>query len=136
MSNQTEPLQEVDSSNFDMEQPSMEVTLKEFDTMVEKLKAYKRLISNPDFILIINDDYLGEDLERNTGLLTVMRNKSIVEARPRILERIYAKGHLIQWLKEIGEGLDGIDNPEQRVELVKQLEEIEAEKDSVEAEEA
>lgn len=116
-------MQEVSASQaFTDEQPSMEVSLQEFDELVEKYKAYKRLVANEDFKRIIVEEYLTEDFNRLSGLLKVVNNKNVVAARDKIVEKIVAKGHLENYLNEIEQGLHGIDNPEQRVALVKELE--------------
>lgn len=118
-------MQEQSASQvFTDEQPMLELELEQFDSMVLKKQAFDRLMLNPDFKLIILDDYLEEDFMRNAGLLKVMNNKGVVAAKDRIVEKIYAKGHLETWMKEIETTLKGIDNPEQRIEFVRQLEAI------------
>ncbi len=130
MNENVEPLQEVDASQvLDNEQPEMEVTLQEFDELVKKYEAYLRLINNPDFIYIINEGYLGEELVRNQDLLTVTDNRAIVANRDRVLEKIYAAGQFKRWIREIGQELHGINNPEQRIALLKQIEALESEQD-------
>lgn len=121
-------MEEVSSTQiFGNEQPNnmVEVTLKEFDDMVLKKQALDRLISNPDFQTIIKDDYLDKDAVRLNGFL-MSRNIQAIKDRDIILEKIVAKGILKHWLSELGAALDGIDNPEQREELVRQLREMEA----------
>lgn len=121
-------MEEVSSTQiFGNEQPNniVEVSLKEFDDMVLKKHALDRLISNPDFQAIINDDYLDKDAVRLNGFL-MSRNIQAIKDRDIILEKIVAKGILKHWLSELGASLEGIDNPEQREELVRQLREMEA----------
>ena len=116
-------MQEKSASQvFTDEQPTLEVTLAEFDAMVLKKQRFDRLMENEDFVALIKEDYLEEDFNRNVGLLKVYKNKNVVAARPKIIERIFAKTHLEEWLEQIRVTLDGIDNPEQRIELVNQLE--------------
>lgn len=121
-------LQEVNSDQvLDNEQPQgIEVTLKEFDEMVEYKEALDRLLSNPDFKLIIENDYLKDDAERLLGLL-MSNNRQVIQDRDIINQKIYGKGYLKQWLASQAQALDGIDNPEQRAELVRQLAELEQE---------
>lgn len=115
-------MEEVNSSQiFEDEQSNViEVTLKEFDEMVALKKSLDRLNSNPDFISVIREGYLEADAIRLLGFLKG-RNVQALKDRDVIVEKIAAKGILEYYLKELNANLTGIDNPEQRLELERQL---------------
>ncbi len=130
-------LEEVNGSQiFTDEQPqemTLELTLAEFDEMVDKKRALDRLFENEDFKLIILDTYIKEDGAR-LGELLMSRNQSVVKDRDIIVSKIIGKGYLKDFLKDMSNVLNGIDNPEQRLELIKQFKEMEEEKERLEAE--
>ncbi len=120
-------LKEVDADQvFAPEQPTeLEVTMEQFDKMVEQKKALDRLLVNPDFQSIIVEGYLEADHDRLAGLLkNPSVNGKIVADRAIIVDKIVAKGLLENWLETLKNTTEGIDNPEQRIELLKQLEAV------------
>jgi len=119
-------LEEVNSSQiFTDEQPrTLEVTLAEFDELVEDKRALDRLLENEDFKRIILDKYIEEDGAR-LGELLMSRNQQVVKDRDIIVNKIVGKGYLKDFLKDMVNVLNGIDNPEQRVELIRQYRELE-----------
>jgi len=131
-------LKEVEADQvLQSEQPTeLEISLAEFDKIVEQKKALDRLLVNPDFQLIIVNGYLEEDFDRLSELLkNSVVNAQVVKERATIVDKIVAKGLLENWLKTLQDRTEGIDNPEMRRELVKQLEDLEAEKEALKAEE-
>ena len=112
------------------EQPqTLEVTLAEFDRAVEQRKSLVRLMANEDFQAIVVHGYLEEDYHRLSDLLkNTSINSRVVADRQIIVDKIVAKGYLDNWLESLLKSTAGIDNPETRVELLNQLEELEAEK--------
>ncbi len=117
-------LEEVNSSQiFEGEEPTeIEVTLAQFDAMVEQKKALDRLLINPDFHAVIVTGYLEEDYNRLSDLLkNPTINKKIVEDRAVIVDKIVAKGYLENYIATLQKTTEGIDNPENRVLLVKEL---------------
>ena len=121
-------LEEVNSSQiFEGEEPTeIEVTLAQFDTMVEQKKALDRLLVNPDFQRVIVTGYLEEDYTRLADLLkNPSVNKKIVEDRAVIVDKIVAKGYLENFIATLQRTTEGIDNPEQRALLVKELSALE-----------
>ncbi len=119
-------LQEVDSSQiFADEEPTvMEVTLREFDALVEDKKHLDELLANPAFINIVQNKYFMLEFDRLSGLLK-SSNKSVVADRDIIVAKIVAIGYFEQFMRNLGTVLTGIDNPEQRIELLKQIDEYE-----------
>ncbi len=117
-------LQEVDSTQIlGNEEPEMiEVTLNEFDELVLDKKALDRLIENPDFNRIIVDKYLALESDRLSGLIK-STNTAAIRERPIVVEKLAGIGYFEAFLKQLGIGLIGIDNPEQRIELLRQIEE-------------
>jgi len=118
-------LQEVDSSQiFTDDQPDnrMEVSLQEFDELVEDKRALDRLYESPDFHRVILNKYITEEASRLNGFL-MSRNVQAVKDRDLIVSKIVAKGFLSHFLKDMTDTLQGIENPAQRVELIKQLQE-------------
>ena len=104
------------------EQPTtIEVTLKEFDELVVFKKALDALLVSPEYQAVIGKGYLKEDRDRLVGLLC-SRNQAAIRDKDVIVNKIQAKGYLEQWIESSLQGLDGIDNPRQREELVSQLE--------------
>ena len=125
-------LQEVNTDQvLESEQPTeLEVSLAEFDKIVEQKKALDRLMVNTDFQTIIVNGYLEEDFDRLSNLLKNPGvNGKVVEDRTIIVDKIVAKGLLENWLKSLIDTTEGIDNPEMRVELVKQHEQLLAEQE-------
>lgn len=116
-------LQEVDSTQIlSDEQPQvMEVTLQEFDELVLDKKALDRLIENPDFNRIIVGKYFVLEFERLAGLIK-STNRQAIKDRDVIVEKIAGIGHMESFIKQIQTNLTGIDNPEQRIELLRQVE--------------
>ena len=122
-------LQEVNSDQvLQSEEPSaLEVSLAEFDKIVEQKKALDRLMVNPDFQTIIVSGYLEEDFDRLSNLLKNPGvNSKVVDSRTIIVDKIVAKGLLENWLESLVQTTEGIDNPEIRVQLIKEQEELEA----------
>jgi len=116
-------MQEVSPQILANEQPEMiEVTLKEFDELVLDKKALDRLIENPDFNRIIVGKYFVLEFERLAGLLK-SSNKSVQKDKDIIVEKIAGIGHIESFMKQLGNSLTGLDNPEQRVELLRQIDE-------------
>ena len=127
-------LEEVSGKQiFGNEQPTeLEVSLAEFDKAVEQRKALMRLLDNEDFKAIVVEGYLEDDYHRLSDLLkNTSVNKRVVEDRQIIVDKIVAKGYLDNWLESLVKTTAGIDNPETRVELVKQLEAMEAEQEAL-----
>jgi hypothetical protein len=121
-------LEEVESSQiFKSEEPTeIEVTLAEFDKMVEQKKALDRLLVNPDFQAIIVKGYLEDDYNRLADLLkNTVVNRKVVEDRAIIVDKMVSKGYLENWIATLQKTTEGIDNPEQRAALVKELENLE-----------
>lgn len=117
-------LEEVNNSQiFEGEEPTeIEVTLAQFDAMVEQKKALDRLLINPDFQAIVVTGYLEEDYTRLADLLkNPSINKKVVEDRAVIVDKIVAKGYLENFIATLQKTTEGIDDPEQRVQLVKEL---------------
>ncbi len=122
-------MQEVNSDQvLANEEPSaLEVSLAEFDKIVEQKKALDRLMVNPDFQTIIVSGYLEEDFDRLSNLLKNPGvNSKVVDSRTIIVDKIVAKGLLENWLESLVQTTEGIDNPEIRVQLIKEQEELEA----------
>jgi len=117
-------LQEVNSDQiFSDEQPQMiEVTLKEFDELVLDKQAMDRLIENPDFNRIIVGKYFVLEFERLCGLLK-STNRAVQKDRDTVVEKVSGIGYMEAFLKQLGTSLTGIDNPEQRLELLRQIDE-------------
>ncbi len=117
-------LQEVDSTQIlGNEQPEMiEVTLREFDELVLDKRALDRLIENPDFNRIIVGKYFVLEFERLAGLLK-SSNRAVIKDKDIIVEKIAGIGHIEGFMKQLGTSLTGIDNPEQRLELLRQIDE-------------
>ena len=59
----------------------------------------------------------------------------MVGDRTIIVDKIVAKGLLENWLKVLVDSTEGIDNPEMRIELVKQQEQLAAEQAELDVEE-
>lgn len=133
-------LKEVSAEEvFSDEQPSneLEVTLQEFDDMVADYIAIKELVQDPNFQRVIIKGYLEEDYDRLTELLKNSgMNTQVSRERPIIVDKITAKGALENWLETTLQSGSGLDNPEQRVQLVKELEAQMAEQERLEDEEA
>lgn len=119
-------LEEVQSDQvLDNEQPqAIEVTLEEFDKLVEFKKALDKLTSSDEYKLVIEQSFIKEDSERLLGLL-MSNNRQVIKDRDIINQKIYGKGYFKQWITEQSVSLEGIDNPANRAELVKQLAELE-----------
>ena len=119
-------LQEVNSQILTDEQPEqiMEVTLQEFDELVLDKQALDRLLDNSDFERIVINKYFMLEFERLSGLLK-SKNPAVVKDRETIVAKIVAIGYMEQFIKSLGINLTGIDNPEQRLELLRQIEEFE-----------
>jgi len=116
-------MQEVSPQILADEQPELiEVTLEEFDELVLDKQALDRLLENPDFNRIIVDKYFVLEFERLSGLIK-SSNIAAVKDRSIIVEKIVAIGHMEHFLRDLGTRLTGIDNPEQRIELLRQIEE-------------
>lgn len=118
-------MQEVTQSQILGEQPEriIEVSsIEEFDAMVSKKKSLDRLLENEDFKAIILGEYLTEDFIRLSEFL-MSANRQAYKDRDMIVEKIAGKGHLKTFLSEMRQGLTGIDNPEERLRLLKDLEE-------------
>jgi len=133
-------LEEVSAEQiFGKEQPNneLEVTLKEFDDMVDDYKAIKELVASANFQRVIVKGYLEEDYDRLTDLLKNSgMNTQVSRERPIIVDKITAKGALENWLETTLKMGEGIDNPEQRVQLIKATEEAIREKEDEENEES
>lgn len=116
-------MQEVNSDQvLAPEQPiEIEVSLSEFDELVEDKKAIDRLVNSDDYKRIIGKLFLENDKMRLVGLLGV-QNQAAVRDEATIVAKIKAKAYLEQFMVDTATALYGIDNPEQRIELVKQLE--------------
>lgn len=118
-------LEEVNSSQIlEDEQPNvMEVTLADFDRMVKQKHDLDKLLAMPEFQSIIVEGYLEEDFTRLSELLkNVKVNSKLVEDRAIIVDKIVAKGYLENFIKMLVINTEGIDNPEVRAALVKELE--------------
>lgn len=118
-------MQEVDSTQIlNDEQPQViEVTLEQFDELVLDKKRLDALLEMKEFQSIIMEKYCTHEFERLSGLL---KSPNVQARRDRdiIVEKIAAIGHLETWLKQMEVNLQGIDNPEQRLELLRQIEEF------------
>ncbi len=111
------------------EQPmEIEVSLSEFDELVEDKKALDRLVNGDDYKRIIGKLFLENDKMRLVGLLG-SQNIAAVRDEATIVAKIKAKAYLEQFMEATATALIGIDNPEQRIELVKQLDAINAEEE-------
>lgn len=119
-------LKEVDSREITGEQPEqiMEVTLQEFDELVLDKKALDALLVDENFNRIFGEKYFHLEFQRLSGLLK-SRNAKVIEDRGMIVEKIASIGHAENFLKQLLTNLKGIDNPEQRLELLRQIEEYE-----------
>lgn len=118
-------LEEVNKSQiFEPEQPDIiEVSLREFDEMVRQKKLLDELINFPAFQEIIMGGYIDEDHIRLAGLLkNETQNVKVREDRAIIVEKMYAKGYLENWLTAMVNRTRGIDNPAQRLALIAELE--------------
>lgn len=130
-------MEEVNSSQIlHPEQPDIvEVTLAEFDEMVRQKKLLDELIESEAFQEIIMKGYIADDTERLAGLLkNETQNVKVKQDRDIIVEKIYAKGYLENWLQAMVNRTAGIDNPEQRTQLVKELEQMREEEEKALAE--
>ncbi len=118
-------LQEVDSTQIlGNEQPQMiEVTLQEFDELVLDKQAMDRLVKDPDFNRIIVGKYFVLESDRLSGLIK-STNTAAIRERPVIVEKLAGIGYLEAFLKQLRTSLTGIDNPEQRLELLRQIDEF------------
>ncbi|RLG28382.1 hypothetical protein DRO03_09985 [Methanosarcinales archaeon] len=101
----------------------IEVTLKEFDELVLDKQALDRLIENPDFNRIVVGKYFVLEFERLCGLLK-STNKAVQKDRDIVVEKVAGIGYIEGFLKQLGTSLTGIDNPEQRLELLRQIDEF------------
>ena len=131
-------LKEVNADQIlQSEQPTeLEVSLAEFDKIVEQKKALDRLLVNEDFQTIIVSGYLEEDFDRLSNLLkNPSVNGKVVESRTIIVDKIVAKGLLENWLKSLVDTTQGLDNPEMRAELVREGQKLQEEAEALEAEE-
>ena len=120
-------MEEVDSSQiFADEQPDnvMEVTLQEFDDLVKSKKLLDELLASAAFNDIIVGKYFTLEHERLSGLLK-SDNSAVVKDRDVIVAKIVAIGYMEQFIKSLSVNMQGIDNPEQRIELIRQMEEYE-----------
>ena len=116
-------MQEVNSSQIlPDEQPQIEVTLQQFDELVLDKKALDRLIENPDFNRIMVGKYFDAEYHRLADLLKSNHN-AIVKDRDIVVEKICSIGHAENFMASLIVSLNGLDNPEQRIELVRQQEE-------------
>ena len=90
----------VENDSTTNEQPgsTVEVTLKEFDELVEFKKAMDRLLDNPDWKLVVEQKYLQEDGQRLYDLL-LSDNISLTRDRAPVLEQIVSKGWFKNWFK-------------------------------------
>ena len=118
---------------FGKEQPNeLEVSLAEFDKMVKQKKLLDELLASEAFQVIIVEGYLEDDYERLTGLLkNTSVNSKVVQERQIIVDKIVSKGYLENWLETLVKNTNGIDNPEHRIQLLKQLAEVEAEQEEL-----
>ena len=118
---------------FGKEQPSeIEVSLAEFDKMVKQKKLLDELLASEAFQVIIVEGYLEDDYERLTGLLkNTSVNQRVVQERQIIVDKIVSKGYLENWLETLVKNTNGIDDPEHRTQLLKQLAEVEAEQETL-----
>ena len=121
-------LEEVNSQILTDEKPEqiMEVTLREFDELVEDKKALDRMLANPDFNRIVVNKYFMLEFERLSGLLK-SNNSAVVKDREVIVAKIVAIGYMEQFIQSLATNLTGLDNPEQRIELLSQIAAYEAE---------
>jgi len=118
-------MQEVNASQIMHEQPERTIevsSIEDFDAIVAKKKALDRLFGNKDFQEIILGEYLTEDFIRLSEFI-MSSNRQAYKDRDMIVEKIAAKGYLKTFLSEMRQGLTGIDNPEERIRLLKELEE-------------
>ncbi|RLA66158.1 MAG: hypothetical protein DRQ78_04600 [Epsilonproteobacteria bacterium] len=117
-------MQEVSPQILADEQPQMiEVTLSEFDELVLDKKALDRLIENPDFNRIIIGKYFALESDRLVGLIK-STNTAAIRDRATIVEKLAGIGYMEAFLRQLGTSLTGIDNPEQRLELLRQIDEF------------
>ena len=106
------------------EQPvEIEVSLSEFDELVEDKKALDRLVASADYKRIIGRMFLTDDKMRLVGLLG-SQNIAAVRDEATIVAKIKAKAYLEQFLTDTATALIGIDNPEQRIEMLRQISEL------------
>ena len=120
-------LEEVDSTQiFADEQPNdaMEVTLQEFDDLVRDKKLLDELLASEAFNNIVVGKYFVLEHERLSGLLK-SSNAAVVKDRDIIVAKIVAIGYMEQFITSLATNLKGIDNPEQRIELLNQIAEYE-----------
>lgn len=117
-------MQEVNSSQIlpDEQPEQIEVTLAQFDELVLDKQALDRLIENADFNRIIVGKYFDAEYRRLTDLLK-SNHSAIVKDRAIVVEKICSIGHMENFIKSLITNLIGIDNPEQRIELLRQIEE-------------
>jgi len=93
------------------------------------------LLASEAFQVIIVEGYLEDDYERLTALLkNTSVNSKVVQERQIIVDKIVSKGYLENWLEQLSINTKGIDNPEHRTELLKQLSEVEAEQEMLDEE--
>ena len=104
---------------------TIEVTLEEFDTNFKIAEKFARLLDNQDFIDIISNGYIDAESERLGGLLTTS-NRKVIEKTENIVEQIIAKRHLRTYLEyKLSEAQQYLV-PGQRDELVRQMNEMDA----------
>lgn len=107
----------------------IEVSLQEFDDLVQFKKDLDELETIPAFQRVIYEHYIDADGARLNGFL-MSRNIQAIRDRDQIVEKIVSKGVLEHWLRDQRGKLEGIDNPEQRIQLVKELEALKEEQEA------
>ena len=124
-------MEEVTSAQIFGEEPNIvEVTLAEFDRQVEVKKALDKLLNSPEYKLIIDTVYCTEEADRlKDWIINPVGNKSGYESRDKIVEALAGIGHFQYFMSNLVAVSDGIDDPAQRTELLKQLEAYEEQSD-------
>jgi len=114
---------------FGSEEPNVvEVSLAEFDALVEKKKKLDRLIANEDFQAIVVEEYTIEEAKRLADWIRNPRgNHQGYKDRDQLVEGLAAIGRFERFINDMRVKLDGIDNPEHRAALVAELNGMESE---------
>lgn len=123
-------MEEVTGSQiFGSEEPNVvEVSLAEFDALVETKKSLDRLLANEDYQKIVVNGYMGDEANRLADWIRNPKgNHEGYRNREQIVEGLAAIGRFERFISDMKARLSGIDNPEERAALVAELNELEAE---------
>lgn len=123
-------MEEVTGSQiFGSEEPNVvEVSLAEFDALVDRKKSLDRLIANEDFQAIIMDEYVVQEAKRLADWIRNPKgNRQGYADRDKLVEGLASIGRFERFISDMATRLDGIDNPEQRKALIAELNGMESE---------